>query len=350
MGRWRSIEPIACAGIVLWTALGSLSLPALGQAEAGDIPVTGDAGPGLGAVDRVVIETMRRHGIPGASLAIARSGALVLAKGYGWADREHHVPARRETLFALASVSKSLTAVAILKLVEQGRLDLDARAFELLGDIRPLPGDNPDPRLMKITVRHLFYHAGGWDRDQSGDPNSFSERVAERMKVPLPITPEQLARYMMGQRLDFDPGARCRYSNFGYILLGMIVERVEGRPYGEAMRRLTIGPMGLERIRLNRVRGSGYLPEEAHRYGPLGREDRQGGHLPITMASGGWLATPTEMVRFLTALDGSRGERFLPEPMYRTMLSPPLTCSPKSGPPEMVEAGSATSGVEQRRF
>jgi N-acyl-D-amino-acid deacylase len=301
----------------------AIPAPAVGQAEDGDVPVAGEAGPGLGGVDRAVIAAMRRYEIPGASLAVARNGSLVLARGYGWADREHRGPVRPETLFALASVSKSLTAVAILKLVERGAFDLDARVFDLLGDVRPLPGDTPDPRLSRITVRHLLYHTGGWDRARSGDPNSFSERVAERMKVPLPITPEQLTRYMMGLRLDFDPGTRRRYSNFGYILLGMIVEKVEGRPYGPAMRQLTLEPLGLERIRLNRPRGSGYLPGEAHRYGPAGVEDRQAGHLRITLASGGWLATPTEMVRFLTALDGSRGERFLPERLYRTMLAPP---------------------------
>ena len=96
------------------------------------------------------------------------------------------------------------------------------------------------------------------------------------------------------------------------------------------MRETTISPMGLKRIRLDHERGKGYLPGEAHRYGPLGKEDRQGGHLPITMASGGWLATPTEMVRFLTALDGSRGSKFLSEPMYRAMTeAPPPPIKPR---------------------
>lgn len=324
MVRRRSIGPMAwVVPLLIGMVLASSPAPLVGGDRAAEIPIAGEAGPGLESIDRAVTDMMRRHEIPGASLAIAHHGALALARGYGWADRDRRVSAKPETLFALASVSKSLTAVAILKLVEQGRLDLDAHAFELLDQLRPLPGDSPDPRLARITVRQLLYHAGGWDRTKSGDPNGFSERVAERMKVPLPISPEQLARYMMGQKLDFDPGSRTVYSNFGYILLGMIVEKVEGRPYARAMRRLTIEPMGLERIRLDRVRGSGYLPEEAHRYGPMGREDRQGGHLPITMASGGWLATPTEMVRFLTALDGSRGGRFLAEPLYRAMLSPP---------------------------
>jgi N-acyl-D-amino-acid deacylase len=233
------------------------------------------------------------------------------------------VPAGPDTLFALASVSKSLTAVTILKLVEAKRLDLDSRAFELLSDIEPLPGDRVDPRVKNITVRHLLYHSGGWDRAKSGDPNSFSERVAKRMQVQLPIKPRQLTRYMLGRPLDFDPGTESRYSNFGYIVLGLVIEKVTGVSYERAMREILIVPLGLSKTRLDRVRGSGYLRNEAHRYGPNGTEDREGGHLLITMASGGWLATSADMVRFLAAVDGSRGSRFLSAESFRAMTAAP---------------------------
>jgi N-acyl-D-amino-acid deacylase len=128
---------------------------------------------------------------------------------------------------------------------------------------------------------------------------------------------------MLGRPLDFDPGTQSRYSNFGYNVLGLIIERVTGLPYGRAMREVTIVPLGLAQTRLNRVRGSGYLPNEAHRYGPKGAEDREGGHLLITMASGGWLATASDMLRFLVALDGSRGSRFLSEESFHAMTAPP---------------------------
>jgi N-acyl-D-amino-acid deacylase len=323
MDRSRAIG----RAVVVVIALSAQVVPTAGrvfaQAIPAELPVTGVAGPGLESVDEVVVETMRRQGIPGASLAVARNGALVLAKGYGWADLEAQVPAGRDTLFALASVSKSLTAATILKLVETGRLDLDARAFELLAGIQPLPGDRVDPRINRITVRHLLYHAGGWDRAKSGDPNGFSQRVAARMNVPLPIGPRQLARFMLGWPLDFEPGTQSRYSNFGYIVLGLVIEKAAGLPYEQAVRETTIVPLGLAKTRLNRLRGSGYLPRESHRYGPDGREDREGGHLLITMASGGWLATSSDMVRFLIALDGSKGNRFLAEKSYRAMLAAP---------------------------
>jgi CubicO group peptidase (beta-lactamase class C family) len=315
----RAVLIVVALGASVGVAAGNEAI----QDSLQETPVTGVAGPGLERLDEVVVATMRRLAIPGASLAVARNGSLVVAKGYGWADKEARVPAGPETLFALASVSKSLTAVTILKLVEAGRLALDARAFEILAGVEPLPGDRVDPRVKQITVRQLLYHAGGWDRSKSGDPNGFSQRVAARMRVPLPVSPRQLTRYMLGQPLDFDPGKQSRYSNFGYIVLGLVIEQVAGVAYEQAVREIVIAPLGLAKVRLNRVRGSGYLPNEAHRYGPNGAEDREGGHLPITMASGGWLATPSAMVRFLTALDPSRGGRFLSEESYRAMTAAP---------------------------
>jgi N-acyl-D-amino-acid deacylase len=117
MGRWRSIEGGVWSALVVGILLTVAPEWAVAQAVDQGIPITGDAGPGLEPVDRAIVETMGRYGIPGASLAIARNGRLVLAKGYGWADRDGRVPARPETLFALASVSKSLTAVTILRMV-----------------------------------------------------------------------------------------------------------------------------------------------------------------------------------------------------------------------------------------
>jgi N-acyl-D-amino-acid deacylase len=320
-------RPVVVVAIVLDLA----AIPSLGQTELGKIPVHGEAGVGLDGIDRAVERVMREHEIPGASLAVARGGKLVLTRGYGWADREAREPVRPQTLFALASVSKCLTAATILKLVDTGRLDLEASAFGVLSGLSPLPGEREDPRVPFITIRQLLIHAGGWDRRKSGDPNGFSARVAARMNAPLPISPRQLARYMLGRPLDFDPGAESQYSNFGYIVLGLVIEKVTGRPYEEAVRATTLCAMELSRVVLDHERGRGYRAGEAHRYGPRGALDREGGHLPITMASGGWLAAPTDMVRFLTALNGARGRAFLSDRMRFAMTAaPPAPIEPRA--------------------
>jgi N-acyl-D-amino-acid deacylase len=304
-------------------AAGTAAAQEAAHDKAADIPMKGRSGPGLERINQRVRTHMAQASIPGVSLAIARSGSLVLARGYGWANIQAHEPVEPRTLFGLASVSQSLTAITVLKLVEAGKLSLDARAFEVLDRFQAIPGDEVDPRIRTITIRQLLQHAGGWDRKYSGDPNGFTQRVAERLQVKPPITPEQLARYMLGHKLDYDPGTSSRSSSFGYTLLGLVIERVTGQPYEQAVRSITLQPLGLGAMRLDVPRGKGYVPGEAHRYGPRGGADQQGGHLLITMASGGWLATATDLVRFLIALDGTRGKRFLGPAMLRAMTAPP---------------------------
>jgi CubicO group peptidase (beta-lactamase class C family) len=136
-------------------------LAAAAVPDGADFPVTGDLGSGLGRFDEFARRVMAREAIPGASLAIAHVGKLVLARGYGWANVADHEPAMPTTLFALASVSKSLTAATVLKLVEAQRLALEARAFaDLLPGLRPLPGDRVDPRIGAITVRQRIASGG----------------------------------------------------------------------------------------------------------------------------------------------------------------------------------------------
>jgi CubicO group peptidase (beta-lactamase class C family) len=111
------------------------------QAER-EIPVTGEILPGsdqLERLDGLMQQILARHEVPGAAVAITHGGKLLVARGYGWANVEEREPARPVTLFDLASVSKSITAVTILKLVEQGRLQLDERVFELLSQLRAPP-------------------------------------------------------------------------------------------------------------------------------------------------------------------------------------------------------------------
>ena len=108
-------------------------------------------------------------------------------------------------LFRIASLSKPITAAAVLRLVEQNRLSLDAKAFALLSDLKPLVGATVDPRLADITVRHLLQHAGGWDRDASFDPMFRSTEIAAATNTPVPASAEAVIRFMHGPRLDFDP-------------------------------------------------------------------------------------------------------------------------------------------------
>jgi N-acyl-D-amino-acid deacylase len=294
----------------------------------GKFPITGQAGPGLEPLDDAVQRMMDRHGIPGASLAIAKNGKLVYAKGFGWSDLAAALRVDPTVLFALASVSKPLTALAILLLVERGQLSLDDRAFEVLKAIKPPPGARVDPRLSKITIRQLLNHSGGWDRDKSGDPTSKSPTIARALAAPLPLGEDDFICFMLGEPLDFEPGTQSQYSNVGYIVLGKVIETVSGQSYQEFVQKNVLQPAGV-RDAFAAMEPRSYRQREARRYLPGTSMLLPPMDMPFCTACGGWNASAVDMVRVLTALDGTRGRPLLKPATFEQMLAlPPLPIKP----------------------
>lgn len=285
------------------------------------------------AFDREVEAFLTARKIPGGALAVAKDGRLVYAKGYGWADRENRIRAQATTLFRIASISKPITAVAVLKLVEEGRLELDARAFDLL-PLKPAVRRKPDPRLAHVTVRQLLQHTGGWDREKSLDPMFRSGQIARALDVPLPPGPRDIIRYMLGRKLDFDPGARHAYSNFGYCVLGRVIEQATGETYEQFVREKIFAPAGLGRMRLGRTLDGHQLEDESRYYTADEAKARSvfpntarnvpwpyGGFCLEAMdAHGGWVASAVDLVRFAAALGG---DEILKPATLQEMQSPP---------------------------
>jgi N-acyl-D-amino-acid deacylase len=305
---------------------GAVLQPAHGQAPAGrpeaGIPAAGKLGPGLEPLDRAVVAMMRRHGIPGAALAVARDGKLVLARGYGWADLASREPVQPDTRFGVASLSKAFTAVAVLKLVEEGKLRLDDKAFVLLKDIRPFPGARVDPRLYRITVRQLLNHSGGWDTKASGDPVNWTTQVQLKRGDRTPVSAAHLIAFTMGVPLDFDPGTDSKYSNFGYIVLGEVIAKASGQPYEKYVRERVLAPMGVRNASLHPL-GGRYFRDEARRYLAGTDTELPAWQQKYSDAAGGWSASAVDLALFLTALDGSRGKPALAEKTFRAMVEPP---------------------------
>ena len=185
---------------------------------------------------------------PGAAIAIAKDGRLLLAKGYGLANVEKQEPVKPDTLFGVASIAKPITAVAVLQLVEDDLLSLDDRVFQILHRFQPPEGADKDPRLDDITVRHLLEHSGGWDRDMIYDPMFNTGEVEGELGVPKPVSCSDVIRFMRGQPLNFDPGTEYAYSNFGYCLMGRIIEEKTGQPYEEYVKEQVLAPIGISRM------------------------------------------------------------------------------------------------------
>ncbi len=286
------------------------------------VPIKGQAGPGLKPFDDLMLKIMDRHGIPGAALALARGGKLVLAKGYGWANAATGEPVRPDTLFGLASLSKPLTAIAVLMLVEQGKLGLDDKVFAILKGIAPPRGARVDPRLRNVTVRQCLNHSGGWDRAVHGDPVNWEPQICRAFRLRPPLSAVQFIAFTLSLPLNFDPGTEAKYSNVGYIILGEVVARVSGQPYERFVRDNVLKPMGIKRARPHAADGT-YLTDESRRFlaGTLNMLPPM--QLPMVTAAGGWSASVVDMARFLTNLDGSRGRPVLGDKARALMLEPP---------------------------
>lgn len=189
--------------------------------------------PQLARFDAAMLDLMSTYHVPGGQLAITYKGRLVYNRGFGFANTATQDSVYPNSIFRIASVSKTITSIACMKLFEQGLLDLNAKVFGADGILNDAQYQNIlDPRLKNITVRMLLQHSGGWNRDISGDPMFNAFNIATTMGVASPPSPNVVIEYMLAYKmLDFTPGSQYQYSNFGYNILGRVIEKITGLPY-----------------------------------------------------------------------------------------------------------------------
>ncbi|HUP93941.1 MAG TPA: serine hydrolase domain-containing protein [Burkholderiales bacterium] len=274
----------------------------------------------LTALDTFMTTFVQEQRIPGAALAATKDGRLVYARGFGTADRGRNEDVKPTALFRIGSVSKPLTAVAVLQLVERGRIALDDKVWDTLALPEPA-----DPRWKQITLLHLLQHTGGWDRRRNFDPMFAAAHIAKTLDVALPLTVHDVVRYMLAQPLDFEPGARHAYSNFGYCLLGRVIERVAGLAYERYVQQEVLAPLGIRRMRLGktlitqRAPGEVVYYDDQQRFGPA-IVGRVGERVPFPYgvwsmdlmdANGAWLGSAVDLVRFTSAFDDPQTCRIL---------------------------------------
>lgn len=254
-----------------------------------------------------MLEILENRSVPGASLAIAKDGKLILARGYGLANVEAGQPVQPTDLFNLASCSKPFTAVAILKLVEEGKVRLDDRVFDLLKEVKPPPKGQVDPQVLTITLRQLLQHSSGLER------RPFQKRNFRSL--------EAYVGACMTRPLLFPPGTEVKYSNLGYLVPRLVVQQVTGVGYERYVQEQVLRPMG---IRDMVIEGNEkYVPGEVRRYEGDGQQPAVIDRNSIIPVSGCWRASAVDLVRFLTALDGTRGKPFLSPTIMKQMLAAP---------------------------
>src|SRR5688500_617082 len=204
---------------------------------ADELPMTGKPDKKFAAFDVAIQKFMQEREISAGVISIRYRNQLVYERGYGWSDEAKSKKVEPNALFRIAGLSKPITAAAVRQLILQKKLTPTTKIVELL-ELKPLDGVTPDPRLAKVTIEHLLDHAGGWD-PQTYEPMRLSSQkeMMEAMQLAQAPTPMEMARFMMGKPLQFEPGEKGRVRNcdFGFVLLALAVEKASGQPYHEVV-------------------------------------------------------------------------------------------------------------------
>jgi CubicO group peptidase (beta-lactamase class C family) len=288
---------------------------------------------GLEEFDRSMRRFMSERRITAGSLAVTCRGRLVLARAYS--DPAADLRVTPTSLFRIASLSKPLTATAVLGLVQDGLLELRTPILDVL-DLRPAVGWDREPRIDQITVAHLLQHLGGWDRDGAFDPMFRDHAIAGELNLPLPIARRDIRTYMASRPLQHAPGTTYAYSNFGYSLLGRIIERVTGGSYEAFVRQRLFEPLRVSRPALGRTLRQYRLPDEVvYRSTHEGRSVFAPGDVRVPSpygawnlenmdAHGGWVASAIDLVRFAAAFNTPTEYPILSESMIETAFGIPV--------------------------
>ncbi len=288
-------------------------------------------------IDRLFESFLELYSIPGASVAVTKGEKLVYAKGFGMANTETSEQMQPGHLFRIASVSKLITATAIMKLWEEGKVDLDDKVFSESGILSNLQSSGfNDDRITEIEVRHLLNHTAGWSR-YKGDPVFNSLYIARKLGEAPPAPEDMVIQFGLQKSLSFDPGTTYSYSNLGYLILGKIIAEVSGMPYEDYVVMNILKPLGIHDMHIGKSFYHEKFPNEVRYYEPVGSsltpafngsgrmvpKSYGGNNIELLGAAGGWVASAPELVKFITSIDGFNGmQDILSDTVINLMTDP----------------------------
>lgn len=271
----------------------------------------------LKGLDKEMNRYLRKWDMRGASLTVMRNDSLLYTKGYGWADEGMQVEMNVGHILRMASVSKLITAVGIMKLQDEGRLSIKDKVFGDEGIFKETWMDSliRYKALDNITVEHLLRHQAGFYRD----PLFSSRDVMHQMGLSHPPTADDYFRLVLPRQLRFRPGTSQKYSNFGYLLLSRIIEHVSGKSYEQFIREDVLEPAGCYDMHIagnyyahkrdNEVRyytheGEGKFIEEYSGTGRYVERSYGGNNISLLSGAGGWCGSTAELARLVASIDG----------------------------------------------
>ena len=270
---------------------------------------------------------LNSHPAVGLAVGVVRGGRLTFFHGHGFADIASHTPITEDTVFRIGSVTKTITAIAVMQLWEQGLVDLDASANDYLRAYKLVPAR---ASFRPVTVRHLLTHTAGIREVLHPTGLLRMHDLGETVPFGRPV-PSRAGYYHGGLRFDAEPGTRWMYTNHGFATLGQLVEDVSGLPLDRYLREHIFAPLGMTDTDLVRS-------ERIQARLATGYELRHNGARPIadyalvTVGGGGVYSTPRDMARYLAALlgDGANDHgRVLKPETLAMMFAPQYQTDPR---------------------
>ncbi len=303
---------------------------------------TGVYVPELEIFDKAMTNLLTKYKVKGAQLALTYKGRLVYNRGFGYANTATSTLVQPNHRFRVASVSKPITSIAVMHLIEQGKLHLNDTIFGAKGILKDVKYQKAiDSRVYNITLQNLLEHTGGWDRFISGDPffPAYAASIigiydmAIAMGVPAPGTAQSTIEYMLNNfQLDNAPGTVSAYSNLGFSIIGQVIEKVTGQGYEKYVRDTILIPIGITDIQAGATLLSNQLPMEVNYYNNYNTQNVSI-YNGITMlpyaygtynmesmgGAGAWVASAKDLCKLLVAVDGfpSKPDILLPSTITR---------------------------------
>lgn len=282
----------------------------------------------LNKLDNAAKSYMTSQDVKGLSFAVTKNGKLVFAKAYGYADKATNEYLSPNHSMRIMSISKSVTAAGIMKLLEQNKISMNQRVFgsnSILGSKYATPADKP--KLNEITISQLLHHTSGlrtcngeaefWNKDKTYD---------DTMKMLLKSS----------DLLKFNPNTKYSYSNTGYFILACVIQQISGQSYETFIRNNVLTPAGVGSGMYVGLGNGSVKSNEAH-YTPETKQNMQ-----LWAGFGGWVARPIDLVKYLGKVDGSNTPPDIIKASTHTILTQDTTLSPNYG------CGWTISGDKQR--
>lgn len=274
--------------------------------------------PTMKSMEKYISRWMARNNIRGASLAVMKDEQLIYCKGYGWADKECEREAEVGDIYRIASASKLITAIGIMKLCDEGLLRLDSKVFGEEGILSQFT-EIKDKRAKNITVRQLLNHTAGFSR-RMGDPMFRIADVMRWEEMATTPTADELIAFQLGMRLRCAPGGSAQYSNMGYLVLSRVIEQVSGMGYEEYLQTKVLWPAGCYDMHIARNYYEERYPKEVKYYGhdderiesydgsgEMRLREYGGNDIRGLQGAGAWVSSAVELLRLVASVDGEPG-------------------------------------------